>query len=278
MFIFEFSSILVLLSVKSVLTISNGEPASTIRRRQAIGIAFIDNYFDINYPPFCTGALITHIFVLTTGNCPIEPTTVITIHSDPLTYGDFYYSVKTKSFGDEKNPDLRLQIIKLDRSVEFSQGIQPFSLPLNDEDRFDEDVDFYGYGSIWFKKPSDVPRNEVNPRYQREISNELNFINLPNQTMATCNDRLGHYDTGNVKLFCYGFTQRDKFDHRLMLDDNGAPMVGEKTRVVYGIAVPYMYQMTEEQWNTEPVPTYVIDVKNLVPQILATMKELIADH
>lgn len=274
MFFQKYFLLLPLFSVDLVLGICNGIFAAQQRRRQSVGIALIDNLFDVNYPPFCTGVLLTHLFVLTSDYCWIAKETVITFNTEPLTFGELYYVSNWRTVGASKLQNFRLRILKLDRSVPFTQAVQPFSLPINMDDP-NEDVDLYGFGATMLKIPSGMDPNNVNPRFQREISRDLNFITMPKQPLTTCNKIAGQPVKTDIKLMCYGFTEQDKYDYRLMLDDQGAPLIGEQTRIIYGIAIPLYYNGTSADWNNKPVVSYVLDVRDAADRIRLRMQEML---
>lgn len=273
--------ILVLLSrFNPLFAISGGFKANTML--PVDGVVLIDNVFGIGLPPFCTGALLSHRIVLTNGNCCYDSMNRTTIYAGsmrPFESGEMYRPERYELIGNAHSTHYKLCVIKVDRDIQFHHNLVPLGLPLVGKDAIYADSQLLytmGFGSTQLDPATDPEQAKVqNLIYQREMSDQMMAIELPLLAQWKCE---GYYEkvyTAPYDLVCMGF--RSDRTKRLMFDDNGAPVVGVKDRIVYGIAATYPALKPGNNWQTTSFPHYAIDVQSATPDILRAMKTLMED-
>lgn len=241
----------------------------------ATGIVLIDNGFNLKHPPFCTGVLISNRMVLANGNCcrspPLNRTRIFMGSTKPFSGGQFYYVDDYRLFGVATYPIYKLCVLRLDREVEFSEYVQPIALPSKADAMVCNDKDIayaFGYGSVHLDRED----KKQNPIFQRVLSSELMAIFMPLLANTDCEKFFGRHPVGNWKLLCMGFTT-DR-TRRLMLDDNGAPVVGKRDRIVFAIGTTYSVLSGRYNWDKDSFPFYFIDVASARDDISRAIRQM----
>lgn len=255
--------------------IIGGTPAQPLKG--AKGVAFIDMGYGIVDPPHCNGAVIASRFVLTLGDCCSDDKYRTRVHvgsTTPFESGQFYKQADYQIIGSGSSPGFQLCVILLERDVHFNENLTALALPSksNSIDDKTQTLHAFGYGSIQIDEPTD-PADEAihNYIFLRLLSSEMMAIEFPSIDVKQCERFFGVPATGQLKLRCHGYLERMR---RLMLDDNGAPVVGSKDNVVYTIMATHAPLRPGNIWTEAAFPTFGIDVYSARDEILAAMGRL----
>lgn len=253
--------------------IVGGEPGHF--QEASKGVVLIDIGFGVYLPPYCAGALISSQFVLTNGRCCSHEFHRTTIHvgsTTPFETGQFYRLAAFEHIGSASSTDFQLCLILLEREVEFNAYCTSLALPTKSnmiEDK-NQQLHAFGYGAVHLDPPTE--QANLNFIFTRVLSNEMMAIEYPTLEDRYCVNVFGTPHSGTLKLTCHGYYW-DRLK-RLMLDDNGAPVVGSKDNVVYTILGTFAPLKEGLVWDDEAFPIYGIDVFSARDDILAGMGRL----
>lgn len=241
---------------ESIYCIYGQDAKSAVGSQPASAVVLIDNGYRINDPPYCMGALLTSLAVITIGNCcnpKKDFDVIITVGATRLhDEGDFYYVEKYLMLGGKND----ICLIRLNRRVLYTKYALPVGLPLTTDKISDSDsFEIYGFGAM----------EVTDPLKLRYLANEMQRIKLPIVDVAKCEKAHGRIET-KEKLFCAG----EEKGSRLMKDDHGAPLISD--RMLLGLALTYMGKEVKEG-----APSYFISIPHAQARILEGLKKMLAD-
>lgn len=280
-----FTLFLLHLQLTPIHGLSGAQLAATLPNHAGSGTVLIDcGYVKYNLQ-YCTGALISEQIVLTSMMCteyssPIGSTRVIVGSYTPFETGHTYWGVARRGVGSGPTRLMNFMLIKLDRPVTITPDVMPYALPgpRDDIDTTTQFYDIFGFGSTDLMAPPEVMPNadfRVNPNYELM---RIEMAQLREHPESVCEKYYKKPGPSDLKFRCIGSLTH--FDWRVMEYDNGAPLVGRTDRVVYAVAcaaLQFIYVSSNGPYYQIPVPTYYMDVKHSVPQILDAMKYLMND-
>lgn len=239
-----------------------GDTQSAIGTTGASGVVFIDNGLDFNTPWFCTGALLNRQIVLTIADCqPIRGFHVtITVGATHFQdEGIHFYPNRYLLLGRRGPVGFRLCLIKLDRPVEYSPYVLPFSLPNVGEVIHEKEIfEVYGYGAV-SEEPSQIYYH----------SDQLLVLKMPTRPPGEC-DKIYRKPNTDSQLLCVGFYRGP----RLMYYDHAVPLV--RDRVLYGMGIyPQVGHYQPPVNSSLGWPSYFINVAHATAQIYEGINKLL---
>lgn len=268
-----FAIFYLLLNFEQIFCISGGINAKELAASS--GVVLIDNDLGRGTPPYCMGALVNEQFVLTNGFCcdsNDDGKTFIHIGSTtPLEESQIFQRVNFRVLGTAHLVHYKLCVIKLDRAVQFGPNVLPLKIPevFDNIKNKENPLDAFGYGSTVL---DDKSNQYDDMGFQRWLSPTLQAIDISLLDKSLCDSAYGKVYTGASELHCVGYPKDRK--KRLMLDDSGAPVVGSKDRVLYGLAVTYAPLKSGINWHKDAFPIHMIDMLSFRNATLLAMKEM----
>lgn len=231
---------------------------------------------------FCTGILVSELIVLTNGACyseliPSKWTLVISGSRTPFESGMFHYVIDHKKIGTPKKhtPYYSLAILLLDHRIVIDAYTMPILLPTKDDHVGGEGQSYrvYGFGCATTEPPKDLRPGTSRLQLIYNPSPYLNVLeNVRYQRREVCDSNQVAI-TDELKVLCFG--DMKNISRRLSWGDNGAPLIGSKDFVLYGIAC---YNQHFE-WDGDRLQAlYYVDIKAYLGEILSAMKALMHDN